>query len=511
MSGLTKNSSCLQLSFCSIFIGMLCLIGSSQGAVAQEPDVSTSNISSDGLPGFFRVGIPYTKAPRIAISGTGRYGIIESIGTIPGKHHELGGHLSVGTSIFPWFSASLAFDGKYQKHPSGGDFSALGSPLLKLRLGEKIKKSLLLGGELEAWFPGADAPSLEWRATTVTGKLLATIIKWTPFQIGATIGFRLDNSAKSAPNLNTLRPGDRISLDLSDHNALVTGIAFKYQLPKLAFILEYNAQLLLGEDARVSTSPMLLCAGARYQPISSLSFDLYTETALNKRPNIAPSQPLSPIPPRFAVFVGIRYMWNLFDSSTGKHKKTTKPKIIPETKNPDTPVPVIPQKTTGIISGQILDAESLPIADASVEIVVNDSTVTTRTDTDGNYTAPEVPVGTATVTITAQYFEPQTFEIEVQSGDNPINAPKKMVQSKVGSQLRGLVRNVAGEGIDADIVVLPNRIRTDTNNEGYFEIDVPPGTYTIEITARGYKKQKRSVTVGDNSVVILNVDLSEKR
>ncbi|MBN2343334.1 MAG: carboxypeptidase regulatory-like domain-containing protein [Deltaproteobacteria bacterium] len=496
-----------------LFGFVLAILLSTRPAVADDTTVPTFSIAQDGLPGFFHLPVPYTPGKKIALSGTGRYGIMETVGPEEGRHHELGGRIAVGAVILPWFAAALNFDGKYMNHPrdsEGDDYSVIGNPSLAFRMGGRIQKAALLGGELGVWFPGSNAPSIQWDATTLTAKLLATLIPWTPFHIGAQIGFRLDNSANGAPEVSTLRPGDRIALDASDFHSLISGIAASYSISALTLILEINSQFFLGKGPTFKNSPMIVTFGARYQATPGLSFDVYTDTALNQRPGVLPDDPLVPTPSRFTVLAGIRYAWNF-----GQKAISAPPlESIPEPEKKET----VPEERAaegapmvGTVSGQILDEEQLPIADAEVKVVVDDTEKIGRTDGDGNYSVSDVPVGTAEITISAEYFEPRTFTVNVANGETTATPATSLVETKVGSQVRGLVRDVDGTPLDASILVLPDKAKTKTDSEGFFELDVEPGDYTIQISATGYIRQKHEVTVGDNSVVILNVDMSKKR
>lgn len=483
-------------------------------SASETSESQTFGVAEDALPGFFHTGIPYTlaPAPRLSLAGTGRYGLLESMGPVGGRHQEWGGRLAVGAVLFPWFCAAVNFDGKYQKHPAddeGDDYSIIGTPSLKMRLGGRIKKAVLLGGELGIQFPGSDAPSIEWSATSITTKVLATFIPWAPFHLGVNLGFKLDNSANGVPPAATLRPGDRIALNVSQSHSLVSGIAMSLDIKALTLIVELNSQLGLGKKSSFKNSPMMIALGARYQALSSLSFDLYTDTLLTQRPDVDVDAPLLPTPPRFAILLGARYTWSFAKEAAEPNKLVD----APVTDASATGEPVVQKDAAprvGAITGQILDEEQLPIADAEIHIAVGEKEVVVNTDSEGNYTADNVPIGTATVTATAEYFDPLTFEVAVAEEGTVATPPKALIQSKVGSQVRGLVRDTSGNPLDAVIRVLPDRTRAETNNEGFFEIDVEPGKYTIAISAVGYIKQKHTVSVGDNSVVILNVDLSKK-
>ncbi|MBN2528345.1 MAG: carboxypeptidase regulatory-like domain-containing protein [Deltaproteobacteria bacterium] len=496
----------------ALFI-LLMLVVCTDNGIASDQVQTSQNIASDAMPGFFNIGVPYGAAPRLSIAGTARYGLIESIGPQSGIHHELGGTIAIGGTLWPWISAALILDGEYQKHPAddeGSDYSIVGVPELKFRGGSPVGKHLLLGGEIDARFTGEEAPSLQLNATVLSGKLLATIISLAPFQIGLMTGFCLDYSENGAPARDSLRPGDRIALDASNYHAVLFGLALAWQVKQIRFILEADSRKYITSEVPFSTSPTRITLGAQYSITKALQLDLSTETIVSKRPGVETDDPLVPILPRFTALLGIRYTWHSAESPKSG-ENTNIDAVVPPIDSGDNSNQVKKPVATGTVQGQILDEESLPITDATVTVVAADgSNHTTVTDKNGNYALRSIPVGPAEGTVEAEYFEPTTFKVDVAENITSIAAPETLVQSKVGSQIRGLIRDVSGAPLNATILILPGRIKTQTDSEGFFEVDVNPGQYTVEIFARGFVRQKQQVNVGENSVVVLNVDLRAK-
>ncbi|MBN2714621.1 MAG: carboxypeptidase regulatory-like domain-containing protein [Deltaproteobacteria bacterium] len=492
----------------------ICLTLSTWSAHIEAADTikTPDDVAADGLPGFFNLGIPFGGSSRLSLAGTARYGVIESIGPINGLHHELGGNVALGGVFAKWFAAGLQLDGKFQNHPNQSeeevDHSMVGIPILKLRAGAPAGNHLLLGGELEIHIPGGNAPSLQFNAATLTGRFLGTVVSAAPFFLGVTAGFRIDNSENSAPAQETLRPGDRIALDIAAYHSFLLGIAMSYEINRLRFIFETDARFYASSDAAISESPIRLTLGARYVMTAALQFDLYTETFLSKRPDVDIDAPLLPIPPRFAAMFGIRYTWG---AEAELKPEPPKEELVISPALPEAP-PETRQKSTGGIQGRITDEEGLPVAAASIRVLAADGSAYSATsDSEGNYSVAGVPTGSATVTASAEYFEPKSFDVTVSENAIATVASAQLVQTKVGSQIRGLVRDTDGTPLDASIVIKPGRYTTQTDDKGFFEIDVDPGEYTVEISSEGLVKQKRAVTVGDNSVVILNVDLAAKQ
>jgi hypothetical protein len=59
--------------------------------------------------------------------------------------------------------------------------------------------------------------------------------------------------------------------------------------------------------------------------------------------------------------------------------------------------------------------------------------------------------------------------------------------------------------------VEPAGAETQTDAEGFFQIDVPPGQYEVVIEAPGYQPQRRAVKVEQQGVVIVNADLGQAK
>jgi uncharacterized membrane protein len=78
------------------------------------------------------------------------------------------------------------------------------------------------------------------------------------------------------------------------------------------------------------------------------------------------------------------------------------------------------------------------------------------------------------------------------------------------AQLRGHVRAFSGTPLAATVTVYPRHLEATTDEQGYFQLDVPPGRYTVRLRAHGYKSQSRKVDIQADSVTVLNVELVKK-
>jgi hypothetical protein len=438
------------------------------------------------------------------IAGTVGYGLTESIGAVDGTHHRLRGVLGGGFVITDWLALGLNLDGRYDRHPKderGADASWVGDPRFLARTGYRLSESMQMGGEIDVWFPGNTAPSLIPGATTVDGKLLAAYFpQKTPWTFAALAGFRLDNSARSEDEPGRLRPGDRLSLGVSEFNACLVGAGTTFRIRNIDLIGELTWDILVGGGAPAATSsPMRVDTGVRYHAHRAVQLELLTEIALSKRPPVSSSAALIPVEPRFSVMAGLRYALNI----SGRDQKVPTASVTPTE----------PIKRLTKIQGQLLDEEGRPIEGAQVRLSVGNTVAETKADASGIYHFEQVPVGRARLQVHADGFEDIDWTVSV-AHDMPLQEPRRLTpviaepKLPVG-QLRGLVRSFSGKPLRARVYVEPIGIEATTDKTGRFQIDVPPGTYRVSLEASGYRHQKREVKVEENGVSIINVDLRE--
>src|SRR5262245_13490483 len=163
--------------------------------------------SSSGLRGLVYTGLPLTE-PEFNISVSAGYGGTESFAPVSGMHHRGQSSLGAAVAPLPWLAFAVRLDGRLGMPP--GDCGAahragFGDPRLFARFGHALSREWSLGGELTGWFPGTNAPSIDFSATSVEAK---SLLAWTPSGspwVGlGMLGFRLDNSSHTSPDLSRL-------------------------------------------------------------------------------------------------------------------------------------------------------------------------------------------------------------------------------------------------------------------------------------------------------------------
>jgi hypothetical protein len=479
----------------------LLLAGAARAQSEAEPPVGST---SSGL-----CGLVYTGAPQctrgLTLSGTVGYGTTK----LHGQHDRLIGNIGVAYVPLNWLAFSLELDGRIDIHPDdeqGKDVTGTGDPWLRTRVGWPVGRGVSLGGELGVWLPGNDAPSYTASATTVDVK---GQLSWaTPGERWALLGLfggRIDNSANSAPDVERLRVGDRISLGLSDSSALLVGVGLAHRpLRKLQVFGELSADVLVGKQApSFSQSPMRAALGARYFALDALALELSLLFSLSQRPSVAPDAPLVPIEPRFSALIGLRY---------GLLRPTPPPVAGSEPVVPVEQTPREEPKALAALRGVLTDQVGAALPDVPVMLNFPGGQQETISDAEGRYVFSDVPPGKVTLSANATGFQPSMWEVEVSAPATQA-PPHALTQADGKGSLRCLVRSYRSEPLKADVVVRDARGRRvgggTTDAQGVLEIPLTPGQYRVMIDAPGFKSQRSNVQVAPNEIAILNVDMRE--
>lgn len=472
--------------------------------------------TASALPGIVRVGVPASAEPRWALTGWAGYGYTESQVTGFSAHHRASGVLSAAVAPLRELEFALRFDGRYDWHPGeeASDNGLIGDPRVLARAGTVLSENLHLGGEVGIWVPGADAPSTELAAATLDTRLLAA---WLAPRAGWTLaglaGFRWDNSSKSAEFADRYSQADRVALGLSDFNAALVGAGLGYRVSDTEILAEVSGDLLIGAGApSLSRSPLRVTAGPRHHLTPALQLGVVAEVSLSSRPGSAAGDPLVPIEPRFSVVAGVTYR-GLFAQEPAATPAPPPPPVetrqIPLTAPPE-PAQPPPAPSSVPVKGKVTDGIGTPITGAKVSLKVGNQSHESTTDMDGSFSIEEVPVGRGTATVTAPGFRSFETPLEV-SARAPTTVNAQLEPDLPAAQIRGMVRSFQGRPLAARIVIDPPGTEASTDQNGLFQLNVEPGTYTVTVSADGYVEQRRTLKVDESAVVVFNADLLKKQ
>lgn len=479
-----------------------------------QPLAAELGIGISGMRGLVYTGLPYCrlKQPELTLSASAGYGVTEQFSSLSGARHRAQGVLAAAFAPLDWLSFGLRLDGRLEVHPRdqvGTHLSGHGDPRLHARVGRALSPEWSIGGELGLWFPGADAPSLEPKATSLDGKLLLAFAQagWTAL---AHAGVRWDNSAQVGLDRTRLRVGDRVSLGLSSSNALLLALGLARRVtPELELFGELSGDVLVGSKApKFTESPLRAAVGARYALLDNLNGEVTALLSLSERPSVRASAAWIPIEPRFAMLVGARYAIGFGAAAPAPEPVKARP---PETKPETKPA----ELERASLTGKITDERGEPVPEVRVLLQPSSGgALETISDARGNYEFDSVPVGEAQLESTAVGFAPQRWSVPVTRGMAPVPARALTPKTESGV-LRGNVRSFqSGEPLAARLSVRDARgklvAETKSAAEGHLEIELKPGRYRVSIDAPGYRTFQQNVQIKGNDVSVLNADLRKQ-
>jgi hypothetical protein len=184
--------------------------------------------------------------------------------------------------------------------------------------------------------------------------------------------------------------------------------------------------------------------------------------------------------------------------------------------------PAVKVAITTEISGTVIDTSGKPVVGAKVLLTLKNSQVEpVVTDDKGTYVFKGVRIGdslegkenidetAAEVSVEAGGMKPNKATVpQLAKGTNTVAAITLDAETPPG-ELRGNVRALKGGKpiTGATITIEPGGLKTESQADGSFQINLAPGQYKIKVSAPGKTTQELDVTIETNGVAIKNIDL----
>jgi hypothetical protein len=526
---------------------------------AQEADVTATADADQGvapsqaiaygaMPGGLHAPTAET-LPKGAVQVSSLMGLGRRTGLL-GPDHKFNrgiGDLAVAFGATDFLSLGISLDGRYDRHwgqvgdeamgvpttvPAGGDDGYVGDPKLIVRVA-KSTGSVAFGGQLGIWVPGKDAPSVAGSAISIDARGIASLPAG-PGLLSFSAGFRLDNSANSVDDPMKLSLPDRVSLGVSDYNALFGAAQLRIPAGKAWVALEGSLDAFIGgpptpeagevQRAELARSNLIFRGGltAGFHITEQFSAIAFLEAA--KVPGINDSQidnaniPLVPYEPIITGGVGLqaRFGGPKAVSPTFTERDCAK-RNPPDC--PDVKVPILTE-----VTGTVVDNGGKPVVGAKVSLGLKLSQVNpVVTDDKGSYVFKGVPIGhtlankptieetAGEITVEVDKMKPGKATVaQLAEGANTV-PPITLEPVLPPGQLRGVVRSLPGGRAvaNANVTIVGSDQKTTTADDGTFTIDLAPGQYKIKVTAKGLRDQELDVTIDPNGVAIKNIDLQK--
>jgi hypothetical protein len=429
---------------------------------------------------------------------------------------------------------ALALDGRYDRHfglPPAGDHGYVGDPHVLARFAKRVGANRF-GIQLGIWVPGKNAPSIAASAISIDGRGLATF-EAGPARLSLEAGFRLDNSAKSIDDVTKLSEQDRVSLGVSDYNAVVAGVHVTLPAGKAFVAGELSTDVFFGSKAPRGALVELKAPGPIVRGAVTLGYHFSDSVSLLAYLELAKVSSIDPadimagnipqIPYEPAITSGVGFAARFGGQHRSAHVETFPLDHDCVKTNRCKPIEIIAYAE---ISGTITDTSGNPIVGGKVTVKLNGGTSSAVTDDKGAYTVTKLKIGKTIggtkqlddvggeIEVAADGKKPGRITLSVVEGANTA-PPIELDPELPPAQLRGTVRGAASGKpiVGGTIAVEPGGATATSDAQGRFTIDLSPGTYKATAAASGFVAQTLDVIIelDPNGVaVIKNFELRRK-
>lgn len=456
-------------------------------AAAQLP------LAPDGLRGAREVGsaVPLRSGPRLVL-GAG-YAYTESVLDGSDRHQRLLGEVAAAYAPYALLQLSLDLSARFDTHTSdlaGRDRGGAFATDLRTRHALALTPTLAVAGQTRWRFPPAESVGRGFRAVSPE---LGVLGSFTPrrYELSLGLGYRFERTDKAFSAPAALSAADRLGAALSRYDALLLGALFALPLGPVTSSLSFRWDVAVGSGTpRATTWPMRLALaaqtrlGERYLPGVEVGVRTSAAPRLESGARIEPRLWI-------ALQLGILLERRAAPTPTSKIERPT-------------PVASVPRETRLTI--HVSDPAGVPVDGARVRFVIGEDAREGESDRAGD-TILEVPTERA-ARLRVERAGYQPHEVEAAPIAGPQTLAVVLRRALPEGQIKGKVRSLrGGHPVQAQITVAPLGLTFETSPTGDFEVNVPPGGYTLAISAPGYERQERPAQVEHLGVTILVVDL----
>jgi hypothetical protein len=155
----------------------------------------------------------------------------------------------------------------------------------------------------------------------------------------------------------------------------------------------------------------------------------------------------------------------------------------------------------------------VPLAQAAVSWTgAGPGAAEVRSDPQGQFVLEGLAAGSGTLKVEAPGFVPVEKPLEVTAGESQaVDLTLEALSDGRRAIIRGTVRSSRGRRVRATLEIPEARLRRKPNKAGAFAFEVPPGRYTLQVGARGYVSQKKTVELGGGEESIFTIELHRRR
>lgn len=476
-----------------------------------------------GQPGVVRTlaGTPAVRGTWV-VGAAGAYGwqadVFEDDEATKDALHRSWGRLSLAYAPWTFLQVAISLDervGTYVHEGAGrGNLvaGAVGDPRLSLRTGWRLGRGVSLGGQVGVLFPsglgvfeaagGAISPSVD------------LAVSFTPerFPLGVHLQVGYLHNRTSEVFRGVQDPSDA-AMALSGATVamhhLTLGLAIEYRVGPAAPYVELtgdvpfgargpeHAWLLVGFGSRFWLGPrdaVQLTAGLEVRALDG-GFDPGRDPLV-----VWESPPLVGAMLGLSVRLPIRRAEPEGPVEGGAGAAGGAGGPGPGEGGGATPA------AAGRIIGRVTCADGPCGRGTVVEVVGTGGSPFAVDPEQGTFSTTELAAGTYSVVARGEGLEAQTQQVEVEAGA-AAEVSFELESADVVTGIRGRVTDFSGAPLVAQVRIPDLDIEIESNAEGLFEVEAPPGVYQVMIWARGHQTQTTSVEVTRRGMVVMNVEL----
>jgi peptidyl-tRNA hydrolase len=455
------------------------------------PRVAQAQQSSNALA-FFQVPTLNRQAS-LQLSANASYAYTEGLRAAPGAHHRTGTQLGATGAFGSGVQVGLRTELRHDQHPGaegGPDSGTWLESQAEAQWGLAVARAFSLGAH----------GGLLWRPRQVVSAPVAEIgavANWgsptDSSQYGMLLGFRSGDPGAAVDAARQYTSADRSAAGVSEFAALPLAIGGRHQFGPWGAIIELSGELLVGADAPTwNRSPARLSLGLRRSLSERLAISAGARLGLSGRPSLPETDRVIPIEPRVRADVGITY--TLFV-----------PKRTADLEERDNATPL-----EGSLSVEVQTEDGFPLSDATVEVRQGVHMVQVPHQSLAQYFKRDLfqigfTPGAAQVRASALRLHSEERTVVLKAGET-VAVTLALKPEKSRGQLVLRVRDEFGHAISAQVRIAELGLSLAGDGDATFTREVPPGTYTVVVSAPGHRVLLRKVSVAEG-VVVVPIDL----
>jgi hypothetical protein len=482
-----------------------------------------------GTTSYAQPGVNRTWSAMPAVPGAWHFATQGQIGWQPDVLQQddllqrIWARMAVGYSPWSFLQVSLATDiavAPYRLPDSTDEeqavVGAFGDFRLNLRTGWALGSVVNLGVLASILFPSGIAGPEGSSISTAATVLMSIAPSNIPLGVHVNIGYRNDRSQYVVGNLSSVQRELILLADINTVDHFVTaGLGVEYRLGPVAPFAEFHADLALDGEA-MEYSPLRVGVGLRvwlgpYDVVQLTAGGEFRVSKLPPDPDPASETAYSTVPVA-SVGVGIAFRMPVREAHDdgGDGASGDDPDGDPRT-GPDGE-PVVTAGATGRMSGAISCAGSPCGRGTVVRFAGSDASPLLPDEETGRFTTVPLPVGTYQLEGSSPGHEAQTAEVVVEGdGEASVSLDLPVAEGAERPGVRGQVTNFNNQPVAATVRIPALGLEVQCDDDGRFETEVEPGRYEVIVSAPGYRTQRTHVEVWEAGVVIMNIELRNRR